>query len=322
MRKVNQVAVQEQKPRFTPLKKQETRSSRIEPIFRKVVLAAVALLGIGYILVNAPIAILIGSAIPAIPIASQANINAITARILYVMASAISITLGGLLIFGAVRYYELGQTKGIVFLGVLLGSFYLLCLGVGSTLLLSQTNLAALMLTVAPIAVMASATMYTSPNPRCRLLGSAIGILAGVTLAYAIFNLKILDLVLAWGIPFTGPFMSLTVLESAVVIFGPIAAAVHSLFGYRMEERPLSHMFTLALALVYGLGAFIGSLVVSMSFWNFIWKSPWVGPFFGLSESTMNMVVFWSASLVLMDIAGISLIVAACLGFIRVAQGL
>jgi len=320
MGKLEQVVVQEQASKRMPVHAEETRASGIELFLRKIGLAALTMLGIGYVLVNVPIAILIGYSVTTIPISSQANISAIAGRILFLLASMVSVVLGGLFVFGAVQFYEREETKGITLLGVLLGCFYLLCLGVGSTLLLSETSLAALMLTVAPILVAVSAATYVSPDMRFRLIGSVLGTVGGVFLAFAIFSLRILDLIFGWGIPFAGPFMSLAVLESAVVVLAPIAACIGSVFAERLEERNVAHVFVLLVALVYGIGAFVGSVVLSMSFWNLVWKSPWLGPFYGVPEWVMSTVVFWSASLVLVDIAGILLIVGACLGFIHVAR--
>lgn len=320
MAKIRQVAVQKQVPTPALVQKEGIQASRIESFLRKTVLAALTMLGIGYILTNAPVALLIGHSWSTIPIASQANISAIAARVLILMASIISILLGGLLIFGGVKFYERSQTKGIVLLGVLLGSFYLLSLGVGATFLLSETNLWALMLIVAPILVAVSAASHVAQHRGFRLIGSLLGVFGGVFLAYSIINLNIFDLIFAWKIPFTGPFMSVTILESVIVILSPMAACANSLVGQRLEERPLTHVLTILVALLYGIGAFIGSFVLSMNFWNLVWKSPWTGPFQGISEWTMSAVVFWSASLVLMDIGGILLIIGACLGFIYVAR--
>jgi len=320
MGQAKQVAVQEQVQRVAPVQTEQLRVSNIEPFLRKIVLAALTMLGIGYILTNATIALLIGHSASTIPIASQANISAIAGRILFLIATMVSSLLGVLFILGAVKFYERVQTKGVVFLGVVLSSIYLLFLGVGSTFLLSETNFAALMLIIAPILVVVSAATYISSNTCFKLVGAVLGIAGGVALAYAIFNLRTLDLVFAWGIPFTGPFMSLTVLESVVVIIGPMAACANSFFGHRLQERPFVHAFILLVALVYGVGAFIGSLVLSMSFWDLIWKLPWGGPFHGAEEWFTSTVVFWSASLVLMDIGGILLIAGACLGFVYVAR--
>ena len=322
MGKRQQVVVQGQRPLSAHVPVHEPRAGRLELLFRKMSLAAVTMMGIGYVLVNAPVAILIGDSILGIPIASQTDVMAIAGRILFLMALAISTFLGVLFIYGAVQFYERGKVRGVIFLGVAFGAFYLLCLGVGSILLLSEPDPAALALAVAPMFVVASMALYISSSQRWRLVGSATGILGGIILAHAISNLRALDLVFGWGIPFTGPFLSLTFLESAAVILAPIAATVYTVFGHSKEEHQIPHAFTLLVALVYGLGTFVGSITLSMSFWNLIWQSPWTGPFHGLPEWVANMIVFWSASLVLMDIGGILLIAVACLGFVCMAREL
>jgi hypothetical protein len=319
MGKTEQTTVQEHDTKFTPLQTERTQT-RVELLLRKIGLAALTMLGIGYILVNVSIAVLISNTISSIPINSQANINAIAGRVLFLMGSIIAATLGVLFIFGAVHFYEQSQTKGTVFLGVLLGSFYLLCLGVGSTFLLPQINIAALIQIIAPILIAVSAAANTTPNTRFKVFGSLLSIAGGVALAYAIFNFRSLDLIFDWGLQFSGPFMALTVLESAAIILGSVAACVNSLFGEYFDARPFSHMSILLVALVYGIGIFIGSLVLSMSLWDLMWKSPWIGPLNSISEWVMSTVVFWSASLILIDIAGMLLIVGACLGFIYVSQ--
>lgn len=321
MGKRQQTVVQE-KPRFTPVRVEETRTSRLALLSRKIALAAMTMIGLGYILTNAPIAILVGHSVLTTPIASQANINAISGRMLFVTASSIAVALGLLLIFGAVQFYERGRVKGVAFLGVSLGSFYLLCLGTSSLLLLSEINAAALTLTVSPLVVVAAAALFTSSSPRIKLFGSIVGILGGAILAYAIMNINMLNLIFEWDIPFVAPFMSWPVLESVAVVLAPIAATTHIVFSYAREEVQIPNVFTLLLGFVYGLGAFIGSIVLSMSLWNWIWKSPWIGPFNSLPEWFMNMVVFWSASLVLMDIGGILMLSAALVGFVHVAREL
>lgn len=320
MDNLEQVAIQREEPKQSTAQHQKTRVASAQIFLRKIVLAALTMLGIGYILVNATLAYLIGYSVSTIPIVSQANIAAIAGRILFIIASIVSALLGGLFIYGAVQFYEKRPTKGIVLLGALLGSFYLMSLGVGSVLLLSQTNVNALMLIVAPILVAISATTYASFRTRIKLAGSIVGCAGGAILAYATFNFQILDQIFPWSIPFTGPFMSFTVLESAVMILAPVAACVNSFSDDQSEERPLAHLSILLLALTYGIGCFIGSLILSMSFWNLIWQSPWLGPLHGLAEWALSAIVFWSASLVLVDIAGILLIIGACLGFFCVSH--
>jgi hypothetical protein len=322
MGKHQQVAVQEQKRTSEQVPAHEFRASRLELLFRKMALAAATMIGISYVLVNAPVAMLIGDSILRIPIASQANVMAIAGRVLFLMALTISAFLGVLLIFGAVQFYERGNVRGVAFLGGVLGAFYLLCLGVGSSLLLPEPSPAALALAIAPLFIAASVALYISSSKRWKLLGSATGIVGGIILAYSINNLRALDLVFDWNIPFTGPFLSLTLLESAVVILAPVAAMVHAVFSYNREERPIPHAFALLVSLAYGLGAFIGSIVLSMSFWSLIWQSPGAGPFHGLSDWVANMIVFWSASLVLMDVGGVLLTVVSGLGFVCMAREL
>lgn len=322
MGKRQQVVVQEQVRASGRVPAHEFRASRLELLFRKMALAAATMVGIGYVLVNAPVAVLLGDSIMRIPIASQANVMAIAGRVLFLMALTISAVLGVLLIFGAVQFYEHGNVKSVAFLGGVLAAVYLLCLGVGSSLLLPEPSPAALALVVASMFVVASVALYISSSQRWKLVGSGVGVVGGIILAYSINNLRVLDLVFEWNIPFTGPFLSLTLLESAVVILAPVAAMVHAVFSYNREERPIPYAFTLSVALVYGLGAFIGSIVLSMSFWSLIWQSPWVGPFYGLSDWVANMIVFWSASLVLMDIGGMLLTAVAGLGFICMAREL
>lgn len=313
------VTVQEQAPKPVSVQIEDLRARSVELFVKKIALAALTMLGIGYVLTNVSTGLLIVESISATSIASQTAVNAIAGKLLFLVGSIVSALLGGLFIYGAVQFYEHSPTRGIVFIGILLASFQLFCLGVGSTLLLSELNPAALMLTIGPLLVATSATTYMLPTKKHQLVGAALGIAGGTLLAYAIFNLHVYDVIFVWNIPFTGPFMSLTLLESVVVILAPVAALVNTILN-KPRERVLPHSLVLLVALVYGVGAFTGALVLSMSFWNLIWKAPWLGPLHGVSESILTTVVFWSASLVLLDIGGILLIVAACLGFVHVSH--
>jgi len=307
-------------PRPSVAQRVDTRIVRTEMTIRKLALSAFTMLGIGYVMVNASMMILLGYFWSTIPISSQANIAAISGKLLFLMALAISSILGVVFVLGGVKLYEGKSMGGIAFLGVLLGSFYLLCLGLGSMLLLQGGNPAAFLLLVGPILVMISAATYMVPRSRFKLLGSISGIVGGALLAYALFNVRIFELVFDWGIPITGPFMSLVVVENIVVLLGPVAAFIHAVVGTHREEKPLEQAFILIVALVYGIGAFIGSLVLSMSLWDLVWKSPWVGPLFGLPGWVINTTVFWSASLFLINIGGIALLITSCAGFVFAAK--
>lgn len=306
--------------RLSVPKRVEPRIGGNELTLRKLVLSAFTMLGVGYIMVNLPVMILLGYFLSIIPISSQANIAALSGRISFIIASAIAAGLGVVMVLGGVKFYEGNSTKGTAFLGVLLASFYLLCLGIGSTLLLPSGNLTGFLLLVAPILAMFGAATYLVPRSRFKLAGSISGIVGGVLLAYALFNIRIFDLVFDWGIPLTGPFMSLLTLEGIAVILGPVAAFIYAIVGANREAKPLAHASILVVALVYGIGLLFGSLILSMSLWDLVWKSPWTGPLNGLPALVVNTAVFWSASLFLLDFAGILLIITACLGFGFVAK--
>lgn len=298
----------------------ETRVVGIETTLRKLVLSAFTMMGVGYVMVNVPLIVLLGYFWSIIPISSQANVAAIAGRMLFIVASAISAVLGVVIVFGGVKFYEGDSTKETGFLGVVLASFYLLCLGVGATLLLPDGRLENVLFLVAPVLAMFGAAAYMVPRQCFKLAGSIAGIVGGVLLAYVVFNLHIWELVFDWGIPFSGPFMSMKALEAITVILVPVAAFINSLVEGYSDGKPLAHASVLFVALIYGIGVLVGSLVLSMNLWDLVWKSPWTGPLSGLPAWVVSTVVFWSASLFLIDIGGIILIVTACLGFVFVAR--
>jgi hypothetical protein len=301
-------------------KSTETRIVRVEPFLRKIILVAFTVLGIGFIMVNVPITILLGYSVSQFEISSQQIVAEISGRILFILASIALIVLGLLFVIGAVQYYEKSVNKGVIFLGTLLASFYLLCLGIGSMLLVQETNLDALLMLNGSILIMISVALYIMPSFPLKISGATLGILGGVILARVIYNAPVLELAFEWNIPFTGPFMSMVVLEGIVVILGPIAALVHMFSANHREGKPLTHIFLSLIALIYGIGLFIGSFILSLSLWNWIWKSPWYGPFHGMPSWVVSTIVFWSASLFLIGVGGVILVVSSFLGFIFVAQ--
>jgi len=293
--------------------------ANVEPLLRKMVLMAATVLGIGFILVSISITVLLGYSLSQFQISSQQVVNAISGRLLFILASTALMVIGLLFVVGAIRFYERSQLKGVVFLGALLTCFYLLCLSVGSALLLQETTSATLQMLVAPILVVISAALYMTPSLRLKISGAALGVLGGVLLARVICSVRIFDLAFGWDLPFTGPFMSMVALEGIMVVLIPVAALVHPLFS-NPEGKPLTHAFLLLIGLVYGIGLFVGSLILSLSFWNWIWKSPWYGPFYGLPSWVLSTIVFWSASLFLITAGGVLLIFSSCVGFVHVTQ--
>lgn len=292
----------------------------IEPLLRKIILLAFTVLGIGFILVNVPITILLGYSVSKLEISSQQVVTEISGTILFILASIALMAVGLLFVIGAIQYYESSITKGVFFIGAFLTSFYLLCLGVGSILLIQETTLDAVLMLSGSILILVSVALYMMPSFRLNMGGATLGVLGGVILARVIYNAPILDIAFKWDVPFTGPFMSMVVLEGIVVVLGPVASFVHLFSSNHTEANSLTHVFLSLVALIYGIGLFIGSLVLSLSFWNWIWKYPWIGPFYGMQSWVLSTVVFWSASLFFIAIGGIILVVSSFLGFISVAQ--
>jgi len=288
-------------------------------VLRRLVLAASTLLGVGYVVVNVPVLVLLGYHFSQIPIASLENIVELAGTTLFLMGSVLLMVLGVFLIIGGLQFYRGSAPQGVMFLGSLLASFYLLCLGVGSMLMVSEVNLSVMLLVVSPVVAMGAVAIYMGRSIPFKLVGSILGVVGGILLAVAIFNQQTLNLVFDWDVPFPGPFMSVAALEAIVVILGPVAAFIYSILAEHREE-PVAHAFLSMVALVYGVGMFIGSQLLAFSFLDLLWKAPWVGPLHGVPQWFFATVALWSASLFLLMIGGLVLIVSSCMGFIFTAQ--
>ena len=291
----------------------------VEAALRKLVLVAANLLGVGYIVVNIPIVVFLGYQFLEIPIESTQNIGKLAGLTLFLIASILLMILGCFFIIGGLQFYRGSAHEGVVFLGSLLASFYLLCLGMGSLFVVSQLNLSVMLLIISPVVVMGAVATYMGRSIPFKLIGSALGIVGGMLLAVAIFNHQILEPLFGWNVPFPGPFMSVATLEAIVAILGPVTAFVYSILAERREE-PVAHAFLSIVALLYGIGMFISSQVLAFSFLDLLWKAPWVGPFHGVPPWMFAGVAFWSAGLFLLMIGGIIMIVSSCVGFIFTAQ--
>jgi len=292
----------------------------VESALRKLVLAAATLLGVGYVVVNIPIIILLSNRFSQIPMSSTQNISELASITLFLMASILLMVVGCFLIIGGLQYYRGSGPQGVMFLGSLLASFYLLCLGIASMLMASQMNLGVILMIISPVIAMGAIAVYMGNSFPFKLVGSILGIIGGTFLAIAIFNHPTLELVFDWNVPFPGPFMSIAIMEAIVVILGPASAFVYSIVANRKEE-PVAHAFLSMIALVYGVGMFIGSQVLAFSFLDLLWKAPYEGQvLYGSPQWIFGTVAFWSASLILLMIGGIILIVSSCMGFIFSAQ--
>ena len=292
----------------------------VEGALRKLVLAAATLLGVGYVAVDIPIVVLLGYQFTQIPIDSAAHVGELAGITLFLMAAILLMIVGCFFIIGGLQFYRGGAHQGVVFLGSLLASFYLLCLGLGSLLMVSQLDLSVILLTVSPVLVMGAAAMYMGNSIPFKLIGSVLGITGGTCLAFAILSHHILEPVFEWGVPFPGPFMSLAAMEAIVVVLGPVTASLYTILAERREE-PVAHAFLSIVALVYGTGMFIGSYVLAFSFLDLLRKAPYEGEIlFDLPRWFFGTVAFWNASLFLLIIGGLVLIASSCVGFIFAAQ--
>ena len=295
------------------------------PMVRRFVLWAAAVLGIGFILPNAAVFIVLAYVLSTFTLASQQLIIQMTGTMLFLIASLLIIILGILIINWGIRYYTNSSSRETIFVGVVFASFYLLCLGIGSALLAPQLGMGELLLIISPVLIMISVALYTVPTFPYRALGGVLGVVSAVALAAAMFYLQPLKLVFViWNsdwenIPFLGPFMSLGLSEGMVVILGSVAALVHSISSGQ-KTKPASYAMFSIIGLVYGISLFIGTFLLSFSLLNIVWKAPWLPPLNGQPAWIFGIVIFWSASLIILEIGAFLLIASSCLGFVAAAK--
>jgi len=292
----------------------------LHSILRKLVLSTLTVLGGGYVLNSVPMIVMFQYRFSQLSISSVQNVFEITGILLFMLASVVFSTLGVLLIVGGIKYYQNSLSRGVLALCALLGSFYLLCLGIGSVLLTSETNLGAIFLTISPMLFMTAIAAYLLGSYRSEVISSILGFLGGTLFTFAIFptfGLQIFQLALIdWDVPFLGPFMSFTFIEGLALVLGSSAA-----FGYSMLARHrkglVKYVFYMIATLVYGVGLFVGSLILSLSFLNLLWKAPYPGQVLSNAPSwIIGTVTFWSTSLVILVLGGILLILSSFAGFV------
>ena len=291
-----------------------------QSIFRKLVLSTLIVLGGGYVLNSVPMIVIFQYRFLQLSISSVQSVLEMTGILLFMLASVVFSTLGVLLIVGGIKYYQDNLSRGVLALGALLGSFYLLCLGIGGVLLTSETNLGAIFLTISPMLFMTAIAAYLLGSYRSEMISSILGFLGGTLFTFAIFptfGLQIFQLALIdWGVPFLGPFMSFTVIEGLALVLGSSAA-----FGYSMLARHrkglVKYVFYPIATLVYGVGLFVGPLILSLSFLDLLWKAPYPEQVLSNTPSwILGTMTFWSASLVILVLGGILLILSSFAGFV------
>jgi len=279
-----------------------------------MVSVAAVFIGLGYVLPSIAAIIMLNYSSSQYPIESAENIYWFSGIIVFIIASILLIAVGVFIVFGGLKYFVGTFSQKLMFVGIMLSSFYLLCLGTGSALVLQEVSLLTLLLVATAILVVASATIYMVPSFRLKFVACLLGIVSGVFLTTVTLNTPILDLVLELDVPFPGPFMSMAVMEGLTIILISITALVYSILGN--GEKPVTHVFLSMVSLIYGIGVFVGSLVLSLNFLNLVWKAPWELALYDKPDWVLNTVIFWAASLGMLAIGGIILILSACVGFI------
>ena len=285
----------------------------LESVLRKMVSVAAVFIGLGYVLPSIATIIMLNyySQHPNEPVE---NTYWFSGTMIFIIAFILLIAVGVFIVFGGLRHFVGTVSPKIMFVGIMLSSFYLLCLGTGSALILQEVNLLTLFLVATAILVVASATVYMVPSFRLKFVACLLGIVSGIFLTTVTLNSPILDLVLTWDVPFPGPFMSMAILEGLTIVLASITALIYSTLGN--GENPIGHAFLSMVALIYGIGVFVGSLVLSLNFLNLIWKARWELALHGQPDWVLRAVIFWAASLGMLDIGGILLILSACMGFL------
>jgi hypothetical protein len=285
---------------------------------RKIFLTTATVLGCGFVLVNIAVILLLGYFISQLSMSSLTEIAMMCGIILFILASITMMILGIFIIIGGLYSYRWGPPEGIISLGVLTGSFYLLCLGIGSALL--QMNLGVVFLILSSIFFMLGTAAYTSHSLDFKLIGSILGIVGGIFLAIVVFTQQIFRPVfVGWDVPFPGPFMSLNILEGIVMIIGPVAVLANLILTAR-KEKPTSYVFFPVVTMMYGIGMFIGPLLLAFNLWDQLWKAPWLPPLHGVPSWVFGATIFWSVSLIILAIGGIFLVISSALEFASIVR--
>ena len=287
---------------------------------RKLVLVTTTILGSGFILANVALFILLAYQASQILISSSTQVTLKFGTILFLVASIILIILGAFLILGGLYFYRWGAPEGIMSLGILLGSLYLLFLGIGSVLL--HPSIESTLLILSAVFFMIGNAAYMSTAFDFKLTGSFMILAGGILLATVLFNYPILGTVFAgWDVPFLGPFMSMSFIEGIVMILAP-AAVFTDLVIKRRKEESTSQIFFPIITLLYGMSMFIGTLFLTLNLWNILWKAPWLGPLHDVPYWVFGATVFWSVTLIILALAGVFLGVSSFLAFANMTREL
>lgn len=280
------------------------------------------ILGAGYVLTNVSMVIMFQYYFSQLSISSVQNVLEMSGILLYMLASVVFIVLGVLLIVGGIKYYRGYISRGTVALAALLGTFYLNCLGIGSVLLAPQIDFGGILLTLSPVFFMAAIAAHSVQSYRFELAGSILGLVGAFFFMFAVhpaFTYQIFKLAFVeWNVPFPSPFMSLAIVEGPALVLGSSAVFVHSVLSHGKGRG--AYVFYPMATLAYGIGLFVGPLILSLSFLDLLWKAPWLGPLHNAPSWVSGTATFWSASLLVLTLGGALLVFSSFIGFYLAAS--
>lgn len=288
-------------------------------ICRKLVVFTMTFLGSGFVMANLANAIILWYLRLQLSMSSSTQVAMICGTLFFIIASVIFMMLGVLIIIGGLYFYHWELPDRLVYFGCLLGSLYLLCLGIGSSLIL-EMNLSSVTLIISSLLFMLGTAAYASPSFDFRLTGSVMVVVGGILLAIVLSSFRIFGCVfVGWDVQFPGPFMSMAFLEGIVLVLGSFAVFVKAIVARRREGSVVRIFFPL-IVLVYAIGMIVGSLVLAFNLWDLLWKAPWMGPLHGAPDWVHHATVFWSSSLLMLSLGGLLLVLSSCFEFATVTK--
>lgn len=293
---------------------------RREQVRRRLLLFTTTFLGSGYVMANLAKAIILWYLRLQLSMSSSTQVAMICGTLFFIIASIIFMTLGVFVIVGGLYLYHRELPDRLVYFGCLLGSLYLLCLGIGSSLMLSEMNLSSVLLIIGSLLFMLGTAAHASPSFDFKLTGSVTGVVGGLLLAITLSSFRIFGTVfVGWDIQFPGPFMSMAFLEGTVLVLGSFAMFVKAIVARRKEGSALRIFFPLIM-LVYAIGMIVGSLVLAFNLWDLLWKAPWLGPLHGAPDWVLHATVFWSSTLLMLSFGGLLLVLSSCFEFATITK--
>lgn len=289
----------------------------LEDVFRKLAVASSILIGLEFAASSLAALAVLAYYFLNTPISSVDNVVALTGTSVFMLAFIILIVVGALCVAGGIRYYaEENPPEKLVKLAMLSAALYILCLGVGS-LFSSDLTWPILFLILGAILIMLTAALHNPPSPLLKAAWTFTGVAGAILVGVSIMYFQPLAVVFPWdSIIFTGPFLSYPLLEGLAIILLGLAAYTPQFFKGTGETRASKLLFGVV-AIIFGVGIFVGTLMLSLSLLNSGWKAVWgVPPFNEMPEWALNAVMYWAVELATMMFTSVIVIATALVSFV------